>query len=651
MARADAAQYVDPMLRYLVVFVFACSTPAPRPVEPVPVEAPAPVEPTAPVEAPPAEPRAPTPLAIAEDRALPATSRPQASARVTIKASGAASRQDERPRVLAKLVADRGGRVELVAGYTRVGLQVTEIVAGTLDDPDYAKRPVGSNHLSVVLLDEAAFAASDGLDGFAGTWTLTRTVDGTLVVSAIQDTPFPPAAVAPRAALIKQLRAGLRSPKPDDRLAALEGMRTHAFYELAPDVIPLLDDPREAGTPQPPPGRRGMGIRKVSATAYGVLVALARPFADDRTPTTPDRQAWQTFWAALLVPDTTPRRELPGTPAVIATIPMNQSWPQLVGLPDGGFALGIDRMQRPLDGHVEGIALTRAPYTSRTWISPRAGEAFDVARGSDGTTALLHVDPRDAWRLALVPPNGAPKLVDLGFAGSHAALAAGPNGYAIAYVKGGTDRLYLVELDRAGRAKPPREVALPARTEGNYHHGVFPVGLARRPNGWFAVVETAQANLLVVLDDQLRLVGTPLELAAARMAQVKVAVGKRRALLAWTHEAPDRAGKLGYLAVDLDGRPVGPPGTTGFDVDLVARPVALDDGGFAVAWTAGEEEVHVGRWDATGAPAGSALAAPRGAIYFGLALARDGKDVIVGWEDVSRYPYTLRALRVDPATL
>ena len=54
-------------------------------------------------------------------------------------------------------------------------------VAGTLDDPDYATRPYGTNHLEVVLTDEAAFAAPPSLDGFEGTWRLTPLADGTLV--------------------------------------------------------------------------------------------------------------------------------------------------------------------------------------------------------------------------------------------------------------------------------------------------------------------------------------------------------------------------------------------------------------------------------------------------------------------------------------
>jgi hypothetical protein len=131
------------------------------------------------------------------------------------------------------------------------------VVSGPIDDPDYAKRPVGTNHLSVVLLDEAAFASDPSLGGFAGTWTLTKTADGVLVVSSIRDTPYPADRVANRTSLIAQARRGLVGSVPEQRIAALEILDQHHFLELVPDVISLLDDPRTANPTAPPQARAG----------------------------------------------------------------------------------------------------------------------------------------------------------------------------------------------------------------------------------------------------------------------------------------------------------------------------------------------------------------------------------------------------------
>src|SRR5947199_7847287 len=95
----------------------------------------------------------------------------QPLARITLEAGGAASRGQGSPRALRRLLATRHGEVELAANYAEVSLQVTRVIAGSLDDPDYARRPTGVNALTVILTDDAAFAAPADMDGFAGTWT------------------------------------------------------------------------------------------------------------------------------------------------------------------------------------------------------------------------------------------------------------------------------------------------------------------------------------------------------------------------------------------------------------------------------------------------------------------------------------------------
>ena len=617
------------MLRFLAVTLIACSAPAAT--NPPPLTPPS--------------------KSIGEQAGLargpdqPVAQQHQARAKVVVKSSGAASRQPERPRVLAKLLADRRGRIQLAREYARVGLTITEVVSGTLDDPDYAKRPTGTNHLSVVLLDEAAFAASTGLDGFEGTWTLTKTADGTLIVSSIADTPWNKDKVATRDAVIADTRRLLHAASPDERVRGIDGFEAHAFYELVPDLIELLDDDRS--TQQQPPGR-GRGARKVRTAAFEMLVRLMTVFGDDRMPLESDRAKWTALWSAILVPDLAPRKRIIGTPIEIAQLSQPQSSPELAPF-DGGFAVGLGRLDQPVDGHTEGLALTKAAFSGFSWLSSQAGESLDVARGPNGSVAVLHVSG-NRWKLAMP----ALPTIELAIAASHAAIAASAKGYVIAFIQGDTEAaVHLVQLDPTGkRVGQPVKLRLPTAAQGGYHHGVFPLALAQRPGGWFVVVETDAGTVLITLDDAFKQIAT-LDVPPSErgIPQVKLAVGKDRALLAWTEQQRGRAAKVGTLVVDLAGRAIGTKQTVGFDVDTVARPIVLDDGGFAIAWIAGEQEVHVGRWSPQGALLGSAIVQPHGASSQTLALARDGKGLLVGFEDDTRYPTSLRARRIEAAEI
>src|SRR5439155_26682286 len=66
---------------------------------------------------------------------------PPKPVRVTVESRGAASRGYGSARSLRRLIAARKGEVELATGYPEVTLQIVRVVAGTLDDPDYANRP------------------------------------------------------------------------------------------------------------------------------------------------------------------------------------------------------------------------------------------------------------------------------------------------------------------------------------------------------------------------------------------------------------------------------------------------------------------------------------------------------------------------------
>jgi hypothetical protein len=591
-------------------------------------------------------------LATPTEPAVPVAQQQQSASKIIIKSSGAASRQPQKPRVLRQLLAERQGGLQIAKGYGSVGLTVTEIVQGTLDDPDYPKRPIGTNHLEVLLLDEAAFATGEEMTGFEGTWSLSRTSTGALYVSSIKDTPWPASRVATRQQTIDNARAGLRSNSPDDRVAALAVLDKHPFLELVPDVIALLDDQRSnTAKPRPPP--RGGGPVVVRERALELLHHLVRPFADERTPRQGDRVAWERFWQQLLAPEPV-RRVHPTERATIATIPMNQSWPGLVAV-DDGFVFAIGRMEKPFDGHTEGIAISKAPFTTRTWIAPKPGEGMGVVRGSDGSTAVLVAADDDTWQLHIVSPTNVVKTVDLplGTVATHAAIAPAATGYVIAYLTGEKDQLFAFAVDPAGKLRGAvRPIALPGRSSGSYHRGVFPLQLARKPGGFLATLETSQGVIVMALDDKLA-PGPSHQLppVEAGIPQPSLGVSGDRAMIAWTNDHRAFAAKLGWVITDLAGKPVAPIAMTGFDVQAVSKPIALDGGGWAVAWVESGEEVHLGRWNAKGELVGSAIIEPRGAIHFALTIARQGKDLLVGYQDVARYPFTLVARRVDPAKL
>lgn len=597
---------------------------------------------------PPTAPSRP-PLVLDPPAAVPVPDPQPPATKIVVEASGAASRQPERARVLRELLVERQGRLQIAKGYARVGLTLTKLVDGTLDDPGYPARPVGTNHLPVVLLDEAAFATADGLGGFEGTWSLSRTATGTLYVSSIRDTPWPAHKVAGRPRMIERTRAGLRSTSPDDRVAALATLEHHGFLELVPDAIALLDDARsDHAQPQPPP--RGGGPVVVHERALLVLRELVRPFADDRTPGTADRATWNRFWQTLLTPEP-PRHTIASTPVTLATIPMNQSWPGLVGV-DDRFVFAIGRMEAPFDGHTEGVALTTPPFDTRTWISAKPGEALGAARGSDGATAVL-IARDDRWQLHLVSPQGGTSTVSLGFAASHAAIAPAATGYAIAYFAGETDQLFVLALDASGKPRgPPRAIQLSGRAAGGYHRGIFPLQLARKPGGFLVTLDTDRGVYVLALDEKLApgLLRKVHDVEAG-IPQPAIGVSGDRAMIAWAHDRHAGASKLAWAIVDLAGRPIAPLAFAGFDVDAVSRPIALEDGGWAVAWIESEQEVHLGRWNAKGEPVGMALVERTGAILFAITLAKQGKELLVGYQDVARYPYTLVARRVDPAGL
>jgi hypothetical protein len=566
----------------------------------------------------------------------------RADSRVVIVASQAASRGQPSPRAMRRLLAARHGRVSRAKGYGEVSLVVTKIVSGTLDDPDYAARPTGVNALPVLLLDDAGYAAPDGMTGFAGTWTLTKLRDGTLVASAIGDTPWPAKQAAGRAREVAELRAGLHATKPEQRITALRALANAPYFELAPDAIALLDDAREV--PVPPPGYgdpTNAGV--VRDVAAETLHQLFWPLGEAATPTVDARREWEAYWKLVTTRTFAAPPIARSTATELAMLAESQSWPELAATDDGSLALGFSRLgDQPLDGHRDGVALYRAGKP--TYVATTARGGVDAASGSAGVAVLSH-DRDGSWRLSI---DGKPETIAIAAAekATHAAIAAGDTGFVVAYFKEREKALFVQRVDNAGTPSlAARAIPLPGKPNAGYHDGIHPVAIAKRGDAWIAAVEMDLLTGVAVVEIDASLAAgatTSLGASSGEAAQPRLAVAHGRTFAAWLHGR-----KNIELVTTIVGRA---PAWVGEDVLLGSRPVALADG-FAVAWIEDGGELHVARFDVDGKRAGAAVLQARDVSPFALTLARDGDALVVTYVDDARFPFALVARRVALAQL
>jgi hypothetical protein len=563
----------------------ACGGPATQPVA-----APAPVAPDQPLEM----------VAPAPD--------------VVIEVSGVASRSAASPRVLRRIVAARHGAVELP--HAHVSLIVKRVVSGAID-PDYGKRPVGANRLFVVLLDEAAHAAPGDFDGFEGTWRLTKLVDGTLVASAIEDTPF--AGDAGRRAQIAEARRNLRDPLPAPRMHGIELIAGRGYLELVPDLIAIIGDDRR------------VEMRAVGDLAHATLVKLVEPLGV-RAPRERSADAWDALWRDLTTRIDPPITIAPSTVGELARLAMNQSWPDLA-VTANGFALGVSRLETPLDNHTDGLAMIDGDQ--RTWLETKPVVGLDTAVSSSGATALVFSEPSGDWRLVV---DGKPRMLPKNITRlAHCAIGSSDDGWLVAGVDG-THHLYAVALDAQGQQRGgPQTIPLDDAAEGNYHRAIHPVAVARRRGAWMVVYTRNQFVELARLDDKLRLAGS-IEIPDIRM-QPRIATSGDRTFVVGI----SRTQALGTALVD-DKRIITAT-QTGGEVQLASKPVPLDDGGFAVAWIEARE-VHVGRWNRDGERVANVVVQVGDVSQFAIALAQNGNELVVAYEDEARYPYTIVTRRL-----
>lgn len=577
-----------------------------------------------------------------------------ATSTVVVRAVRAASRQPERARTLRKLLAQSGGRIELPLTYQRVSLVVDQVIEGTLADPDYAKRPIGVNHLPVVLLDEAAFVAPEGLDGFEGTWRLTKLEDGTLVVSAIADTPFAPSRTAERTKLIEATRALLRAEQPDDRVAGIENLAKHHFYELVPDVLPLLDDTRAETRPQPVQDhdvrRLPRVVRQMADTQLRRMLAPLREGEPARDET---RGAWTEHWREVTTRKP-PALEpvVAGSPVELMRVTANQTWPDIVPIGEGRLALGVARLETPVDGYRAGIASSSvARGMPRAWVPGTTDAGFepDGLNAAIGSRAgLLLVGARDAWHLATFgPAPAAPVPLPALARASHAAIASDDTGFAIlSGVREGKD-LTLTLLDGRGRAQGPgRKVATAGPPELSHHQGIHPLAIAPRTSGgWITAAESSEGISLTILDRGLAVTSTSSVSRPGGAFEPVLGVRGEGIMLAFRmHDE----GEDDHLeTTTFDARAVTQPisRAVGEDVQKTSGVVALPNG-FALAWIEADSEVHVARWDEHGAPAGRATVHRGDVAPFSIALTEDAGALVVAFKDVARYPYALVAKRI-----
>lgn len=572
---------------------------------------------------------------------------------VIVKASRAASRSPESPRVLRKLLSARHGQLQIAHGYTRVSLIVESVVSGALDDPYYAKRPIGVNVLPVVLLDEAAFAANDGLDGFEGRWKLTRRPDGTLVASAIGDTPFAVEKAQQRTAARDRARASLRGATADERNAGLDALGNHSFLDLVPEVIALLDDTRTE-TPRPPQGHMFYMPRVVREAADHRLRALMAPFGMESLPKAPDRSAWESFWRdATRKGEDAPVAITPSTVVDTLKISSSQSFADAVGSQNGVLLFGVSRLATPIDGHAAGLALGR-PGEPRTWIGSAEREGLEVASGTRAIAAL-HSGFDGAWTVTTTTNDLArPRSVTLAPDGVHAAIAAGTNTFAFVSTKKSSSSIFGIALDADGQPRgAAKEVKLPEAPATEYHRGVHPIGIARKSDGWLVAVETQASVLVADLDDAFRLASaTPLaQRRGIARPRIATSTAKDRAFVVWTRDGLSSSSVLVHAMVDRKGHKIGDEGTTGSEVQAFSAPLALDDGGFALAWVEASSEVHLARFSPAGERLANVVLQARDALQEPVALTKDARGLVVANVDTSRFPYSLVVRRVDPSAV
>jgi hypothetical protein len=592
------------IVKALVVALAAC-TPAPQP---------------APIVRPVVAPIAITPDADAAPDPVLET--------VVVEASGVASRSEASPRILRRIVAARRGLVELTTGYTQISLMVTNVVSGTLPDPDYARRPVGANALPVILLDEAAFAAPKDMEGFGGRWKLTRLADDTLVASAIEDTPWSGDAVTGRRALITQIRRDLRSQLPAQRLAGLDALDEHLFYELVPDIIALVSD------------KRVDGHRRVGDFAREKLGGFVRPIVDATTPVRGRTQDDLTDWWRARTEAPVPPIPVTQTVATeLARLSTSQSWPELARTPHG-TVFAVSRLETPLDGTDSGAFVSGANGT-RTWLSRIVPEALDVAIGPT-TTGVLYAESNASW-LFKVLDGGKPRSGSLSGAIEHAAfnvVEPADNGYVVFGV--GPNSLLVMPLDPNGMPRMgTKKLALPAKPDAQYHRGIHPLSAARHAAGWYVAVATREGIYGVNFDKQLAATSTVKISPQSGIVEPKVAAVGERVFVAWAERNTEQ---LASVVVDLDGKRYANLMLIGAEVHQVSEPVVLDDG-FALAWIEGDGEVHIGRWSRDGAAVSNVVVQRRDAGP-SLELARDGAALVVTFLDESRYPYAAVSRRL-----
>lgn len=573
---------------------------------------------------------------------------PSSNGSVVVRAARAASRRPSRSRVVRRLLAERRGRLELPNGYAELGLIVERVVSGTLDDPEFAKRPIGINVLDVVVIDEAAYAMPDGLDGFEGEWRLTRTADGDLIASSIKDTPFAASKAGERTRAIGLARASLRADAADARLEGIHALGAHAFYELVPDLIALLDD-RRGGTPIDDGHMKSIPIvqDEASRRLRQMIVALGAE------PPLGDRATWETFWRELVGNGPRPR------PPILASMRSEivaagersfVSRQEAAATSDGTFLWPLGDVAPPIDGRGRGLLRFGADGT-RSWASPEPNSAL-AAASMNGGTAFVHAAHQGAWSFVLAAPGRAPRTLPTSIPpeASHVGFGAGKTGFASIHSTGDPRALFVIDYDGNGRQlHPERRLPLPsgANAVTGYHRGVHPLAIAGMNDGWLALVETSSGLRSLALNKGLGLESSGDLPPTTRLLDPKLAVRGDRALAVWRQNDSSGA-TLGYAMLDASGTVIpGGHGATSDEVDDLSTPIALDDGGFAVAWIESRTELHVGRWSASGTFASDHLLQARTHSEGPVLLTRDGADLVVAFDDKSRYPFSV-ALRRFP---
>ena len=535
---------------------------------------------------------------------------PCLGAEVSIEVTGISSSGSVDRVTMTRLLAWKKGRL---CKATQYGFAVGAVLSGHLSDPDYPSRPVGTNHLDVILMNDALLAMEKlGGGSVRGKWTLSELPDGSYLVSDPAKTPLGALKTIPTQSKIARIEKELRSGVPKRQYEALTSFEETGCFSLAPAVINLLDSPASVSRTMHAPGGRGQfqANSPLRQAAHSTLLSVMHPLMDRQGPGRDDSIAvWEKWWKGLLAVEPFPKLKLvPGEPKTLTTLAMNQSHPRMSMDPSGSsLAMSVTRLQHPHNGVRNGIRLLEVQnplkddFIYKVPPKARAIEPTDLAVGwSGGQVGLVWQENRYGAKpvvqfMALDTATRRSSSMKVKIKKvDHMRLApVSPGIWLLAVVttaandEMGNRDLRLLLLDAKRRSsKKIRKFDLsflgknPDLTDLSISAAVAtPLGPA------LAINNPYTGSHLVLLNKKLTIRGTVRiddPKTDGHGFDTRLAVNGKRIIAAW-RESDNWGDRLFTRTFDLTGQSATKPALISAEPGVLADPVAAGEG-FALAW-------------------------------------------------------------------